>query len=659
MTMKRITLYGKTIRLFENEIELELRYVENPLGVREGEPAAYSPLTPKEKMLLARIVYDQAVGKATSFDDLKRLCWDSWDTDKTDATMKKSDDGAFSAMMSNIRSCVPTLSKGVDPVTFEENTVTSDVLEFRRKIQSFDESQLQQAVSLYEKAQGENSDALLGSFGQKATDKVPPKGEKPVKGDGKKYFSWQMTWLDDAREDIAELYQAGSERLKGIQQGSDFYQGTLQQSWQDAFADCKEKYSFYTRHVERELPTLEDAKKTGDWEKSAYRICAGLVSLSVGPACETEARVLLLDDPRVAFQTSEAGKAKDCYRHVLEYGTTAGWPCRDELEDFRLGKASTASNLLMRFAAGGGILVLNVPDGNGGHEEFVVVAQKDNGPVIHAGHLVPCSGVAEQPEDWTNPLRIVCGEIAEEIRIRHRGNDNWYYPHFNEQPALTAGQCAELNAVVDNQRAGRAQLLTSDIKKTPAEALTWEQLLQRDGFPTGQDADFYPPAEIGDTKLPCPAQLIPLGFDRITIVQEGQEPKKFTGLLVLDPDFGAFDVMYAVRMFLDQPLSQLRVLDSEGDTGLYWRNVSVFRPGELAAMCNGKKARIERFFGRLTPESAWVDGLPARISEFPFINPPLRIALSALLARLFPEVGPVLPFPYQDSQEIEYQLLQD
>jgi hypothetical protein len=151
-----------------------------------------------------------------------------------------------------------------------------------------------------------------------------------------------------------------------------------------------------------------------------------------------------------------------------------------------------------------------------------------------------------------------------------------------------------------------------------------------------------------------------LGDDRITIVQEkkhgGHNKFELNGLLVPDPEFGALDMMYAMRIYLDTPLSDLRVLDSEGDDFLYWRNVSVFRPKELARLCRGDSAHVERFFGRLSPSERWIDGEPVTISEKPFINPPLRNTLGPLFGKVFPDEGGVLPFAYNQSRAITYRL---
>jgi hypothetical protein len=424
------------------------------------------------RLLLSRLAFE--TGESISLDKLKKMLEPGTDMD-TDLHFRN----IKTLFTGNATGLSEIFSEVSDALSLRSELVTTDVVEFRRAIQSEKVMVLKSALEI-----------------------SPPKMMLSRFNDLDKR---QIQWLIKGREKLQKSYQDALERLtrmlaQGGQvqdaleyrqrivregfadkckdlpseediknnscKGSFTFRRAMHQSWNvalDEFKSSRNDYLVYADMVETNLPLDSATKATDERNESAYQICAALVSLSMADDYVTEARILLPADPYVAFQQKDRS-VKDKYRRVLEYGKTSGWPCWGDLEKYRLGEVPSVSNLLMRFAAGGAITILNVPSDDGGREDFVVIGQKDNGPVIHAGHLIPCSGIAESSEDWLNPLRIVVGECAEEIRLRHRKNNDWYFPVFSPQENVagltTQSQCDVLNEFVEVQRGKRQELLT-------------------------------------------------------------------------------------------------------------------------------------------------------------------------------------------------------
>lgn len=339
------------------------------------------------------------------------------------------------------------------------------------------------------------------------------------------------------------------------------------------------------------LPILSRVVKE-ELEESDFLVATAIVSLERTNR-GIRAKVNIERDPRVAY-TPYA-------RSILEGGAFGGRvPDYSILSDFRLGKREKVNEVPMRMSAGGAITILDVPE-NGVRKEYIVIGQKGTGAVIHSGHLVPSSGLSERQEEWTDPLIIICDECVEEVRL------------------LDKAGCVAFLPVFSFDDAGETKRIQDTVSKTFQERIEMGQHYNRE--------------PVREEPCKCPATVEPLGMDELEINWEGHESRTLEGLLVLDPVFGALDLMAAVRIELPLPLSKIQVLDGEGITK---RNILfndpkfVFEPEELVRLFNGEES-IAFLFHSEKRSGECIHERKVRLSSAPFINPPLWDAGPALL----------------------------
>jgi hypothetical protein len=393
----------------------------------------------------------------------------------------------------------------------------------------------------------------------------------------------------------------------------------------EAFAARDPAYQAYYEAVTGNLPLLDEACRNSDWDTAEFRVAAASVSLTRGRASTVTAKVVIPENPFVAWTREQRRHLERCPE------SNNRWPAKDEMEKFRMGSADKMPVALMRFSAGGSLTILKVlkedalqGEGNvpktyneNDYTEYIVVGQKDGQAGIHPYYLVPSSGISEQEDDWIMPRRIVVGECVEEIRLRARADDSWFFPYFEGEDA------ADLNSRVD----ATVESHRRNIETYEADRIWNSEIPNR-------------PRECHGSLKRCRAEILSIGDDSL-IITHGRREQKYQELLVLDAEFGAIDVMAAVRIEVPKLLSQLRVLDGEvvrdkdrTKMKLLWRNVFVFLPEEFSKVFSGEESRAAAYFGR-EENGNWRDGEPVGLSARPLINPPLLRAGPAVLRRLY------------------------
>ncbi len=313
-------------------------------------------------------------------------------------------------------------------------------------------------------------------------------------------------------------------------------------------------------------------------------------------------RVDLEDDPLVATD----GKL----RNVLEWHALVRH--RRELGDFLDGRRPLVQGLV-RFSAGGGIVVLQCHDG-----PYIAMAMKDEKAPIHRLHLCAASGLAHSSDEWLSPSSIVARESAEEILIRV--GDKWVLPEYKLDELQAASN--HLEAVTELAQ---------------AEARSQQGLWERKWSckPMGT--------------VVAAAQLWSLGGRDELSIHWKDKKSEATGLLVLDREYGAVDIMGAVQLTLDCAVSEVTLLDGEAHSANdppLDRDVFLITPDELAKMfVPGKKARAEAHF-----KSG--DNLgPCLFCPLPKMNPPFFGTAPHLLRRLGLEVEEEHPDISMDKRQ--------
>lgn len=400
-----------------------------------------------------------------------------------------------------------------------------------------------------------------------------------------------------------------------------FVNSTISFKWLKETEQFGLRYPEYYKTVTNKLKLLDEEKKNPDWKTAEFCVAAASISLSRNGS-EIIAGVVIPENPFIAW-TKEM-------RECIERGPSNYWPAKNEMEQFKRNENPKMSAALMRFSAGGSLTILkalkegvtNIENnhplsfGEEDYKEYIVIGQKDSRANIHPNCLVPSSGMAEEEEDWKNPLLIVVSECVEEIRFRCKDDDSWFFPFFSKE-----NDSSQFNEhVMASIESHRRNL------KIYEEDSIWNSEIQN-----------RPKENVGDL-IQCKSELLSIGDDSLII--NGAEVNN-KNLFVLDAEFGAIDIMAAVRIQIQKPLSQLRVLDGESicdrsksKMKLLWRNVFVFTPEELSNVFAGKESRAEAFFGR-DCSGNWKDGVPVNLSACPWINPPLWGAGPALLKKIY------------------------
>jgi hypothetical protein len=292
-----------------------------------------------------------------------------------------------------------------------------------------------------------------------------------------------------------------------------------------------------------------------------------------------------------------------------------------------------------RFAAGGAITVVETQEVDGPHT-WIVIGRKDRRKqvrsdasevgIMDAGHLVPQSGLSEAsplldgdslvPATVRDPFLICADEAAEEINIRSRDLRIAYRPVYRPvlhvAPARTWDQ---LQALAD---------------ETFQERLRWG-VEPHHHVPPGVTSP--PPREHPNALTSwrtVDAELMELGKDVLTVCWRWTVTRR-TGKLVVDPRYGAIDLMCAWRLRFDLPVSELLFLDGESQAQgvLLNRSVFIFEPDQFHRLFQGKErvenVRRHRFRGSGQPIVTW-ESIPPHAA----LNPPLAIAGRTLLWHL-------------------------
>jgi hypothetical protein len=399
-----------------------------------------------------------------------------------------------------------------------------------------------------------------------------------------------------------------------------FAKGASARKWSsqiDRFIEEPENCEYFEQ-VMRELPPHLKASRDGaDWENSEFRVVAATLSATRGPRGEAIVSVCWPENPRVAYTKAQ--------RKAIE--ADGRWPAHEDMRAFVNREASDMAPSLARFSAGGSLTILRVLDENAAGQnyiDYVVVGQKDEGAPSDSGKYVPSSGLAERQEDWDDPRLIIANECVEEIRVRSReccAKPPWFVPTFG--------------------RGNGSQGLNDRVEIAWSTHCRRLEDYQRHMFWKNEIPERRAEWSSGAEVVHCPAEIISLGDDLLLINdKELGEPH----LIVMDPTYGAVDLMAAVRMKIDRPLSGLRVIDGEavrkrrkdGDKmKLLWRNVYVLTAQQLSSFFEGNMVEGVLFFGR-GADGRWLDGVGTEIAagSQERMNEPLRKAGRALLDRI-------------------------
>jgi hypothetical protein len=286
-------------------------------------------------------------------------------------------------------------------------------------------------------------------------------------------------------------------------------------------------------------------------------------------------------------------------RDVLEKSGASGeHPDKEQLLAFLAGQASTVTTIA-RVSAGGAVLILDCVDG-----PYIAVGMKDADASIHPLHLVPASGLSERPEAWLDPELIVAEECAEEMQIISSDRSAFLRLEFAVELDPRTRHLDEL--VLDTQLKGYKR---------------WRSL--RPDFP------------LPDQRDAVHASLQVLGQDQVCSIWGTRRPVGSVGCVVIDAQYGAIDLMGAVRVRTGRPLADVVLLDGEvvGDR-LLDRDIFVFAPEEFAKLVfTEEQARAERHY------KSGARGGPVRLTPRPHMNPPLLGSARAALRCVAPHIA--------------------
>jgi hypothetical protein len=206
---------------------------------------------------------------------------------------------------------------------------------------------------------------------------------------------------------------------------------TAKTKWFNQIEPFVNKNREFFKKITTNLRLLDDAKKDPFWKEAESRMVAASISLTRNNG-QVIAEVEFPENPFVAYTRIQ--------RKYLENSLEGkNWVGFEEMNKFRNGETNSLDASLMRFSAGGSLVILKVLKETthrnkrnyteNDYEKLIVVSQKENSEeIIHSNYLRATSGVAEDEKDWLNPFRIVAGECVEEIRLR--ADDLWFVPFF-------------------------------------------------------------------------------------------------------------------------------------------------------------------------------------------------------------------------------------
>jgi hypothetical protein len=300
-------------------------------------------------------------------------------------------------------------------------------------------------------------------------------------------------------------------------------------------------------------------------------------------------------------------------------------PWEKEAKKFLLMKEDELQ-LRCRWAAGGAIPVLKFKNG----DRYVALIRRGKKAPIHQYHLTTASGLSEYPEELIDPRIIIGREFGEEIILINKSGVIYKYDFKLSQGQKENKEVEEqINEYYKDEYKNKIKSFKNELKKN------------------------YGIKKI-DGEIYVGAKIIPLGEDIIEINLD-ENKRKITGACVLDPIFGAVDVIGAVEVELDvEEPSEIQILNfdtikKKPPKGKYeFINDNIFLikiddKEDLRNLIEGKKFRCTIFHKQLKREK-------------PLLTPPLRATLTKCYRHF---VGEQLEYGYMYSESIPVEGIED
>jgi hypothetical protein len=263
--------------------------------------------------------------------------------------------------------------------------------------------------------------------------------------------------------------------------------------------------------------------------------------------------------------------------------------------------------LLCRWAAGGAIPILKFKNG----DRYVALIRRGKEAPTHQYHFTTASGLSEYPEELIDPRIIMGREFGEEIIIINKSGIIYKY-RFKLSRSEKRDEKVEnlIQRYYEEEYKGKIESFKNELKEN------------------------YGIKKIDEEKY-VEAEIISLGEDIIEI-NLNENKKSIKGACVLDPIFGAVDVIGAVEVELDvEEPSEIQVLnfdtrEKKPSKGKYeFLNENIFlikmdyNEEGLRNLIEGEKFRCIVFHKQLKREK-------------PLLTPPLRATLVSCYNYYFP-----------------------
>ena len=259
-------------------------------------------------------------------------------------------------------------------------------------------------------------------------------------------------------------------------------------------------------------------------------------------------------------------------------------PWEREARRFLLGKDKEQKDkeltMPCRWAAGGAIPVLEFNE----NEKYVVLIRRDEKAPIHPQHFTTASGLSENPIELIDPRIIIGREFGEEIIIFNKKTKRFYKYNF-----ICPGD--------------------EDVGRKVQELYEMEYKEKIDNFKEQLKSKKKIDAKIENStdKDYVDAEIIPLGEDVINI-NLGLYEKSIKGACVLDPIFGAIDVIGAVKVkfnkvksrdeihvddihVFDFDTTKKKVTGREEKLEFLFRNIFLIKIDDLGDLIKGEEVK--------------------------------------------------------------------
>ncbi len=333
------------------------------------------------------------------------------------------------------------------------------------------------------------------------------------------------------------------------------------------------------RHYESDFPQLGDTRDRTAERAGHFVVAAVEATITRRPVTASGDRafdvaVAIADRPRVA-------RDRQLRKHLEVHALACH---RRELNRLLDGFSDSFTGLV-RWSAGGATLVLRCTDGT-----FVAVGHRGEDAPIHQWHLCAASGLSHSEAEWLDPSLAMVRECAEELLIM-LGRD-LLLPRIEPHGGTDAAAAARLTGLAQAEALRRAAL--------------WHQ---RDGgmhaMPAGHDA---------------PARLHRLPQTSRVTVSRGASSQTVEGLVVIDSDYAAIDLMGALEVETGASAADLLLLcgETRADGHLTDDYVFVFAADEFAKLfLEGEEATACCHYRSGRKLGSY------RMPELPCLNPPL------------------------------------